>query len=50
MVVVGNTMCQAEFLFKYSHLMIINIMTFWRSALKTKKKKSVYAKMWRSPY
>lgn len=39
MVVVGNIMCQAEFLFKYSYLMIINIMTFWRSALKTKKKK-----------
>lgn len=38
MVVVGNVMCLAEFLFKYSHLMIINIMTFWRSALKIFKK------------
>lgn len=42
MVVVGNIMCQAEFLFKYSHLMIINIMTFWRSALKTKKKIKIF--------
>lgn len=28
MVVVGNITRQAEFLFKYSHLMIINIVTY----------------------
>lgn len=44
MLVVGNKMCQAEFLFKYSHLMIINIMTFEEVLLRLKKK-SLYAKI-----